>query len=110
MCAVTSLYIVSHLLVVVGGKNIINAVASVLLYPYMILSIRDTAKGETTNGSTHAKSFLNLLRDMEIMETFAPESEGYGNINVDHISEDGDVCKARLVYFCVLILYQFLFH
>ncbi|KAJ4705378.1 Protein CLEC16A like [Melia azedarach] len=95
LCAVTSLYIVSHLLVVVGGKNIINAVASVLLYPYMILSIRDTAKGETTNGSTHAKSFLNLLRDMEIMETFAPESEGYGNINVDHISEDGDVCKAR---------------
>lgn len=110
MSAVTSLYIVSHLLVVVGGKNIINAVAGVIMYPYMTLSRRDAAKEERTNGSNHAHSFLNLLHDMGIMDIVAPEHQGDENINGNHISGNGDGCIERLVYVFILILYLFLFY
>lgn len=94
MSAVTSLYIVSHLLVVVGGKNIVNAVAGVILYPYMTLKRRDAAKEEITNGSSNTHFFLNLLRDMEIVGL---ESQKDENTNGNHICGNGDVRLERLV-------------
>ncbi|KAL9425429.1 hypothetical protein AB3S75_032394 [Citrus x aurantiifolia] len=92
--AVTSLYLVSYLLVVVGGKNIINAVAGVILYPYMT-SRRDAAKEEITNGSSHTHFFLNLLRDMEIMEIVGSESQKDENINGNHICGNDHVRLER---------------
>ncbi|KDO70591.1 hypothetical protein CISIN_1g0461932mg, partial [Citrus sinensis] len=87
--AVTSLYIVSYLLVVVGGKNIVNAVAGVILYPYMTPR-RDAAKEEITNSSSDTHFFLNLLRDMEIMEIVGSESQKDENINGNHICGNDD--------------------
>ncbi|KAH9674390.1 protein TRANSPARENT TESTA 9 [Citrus sinensis] len=92
--AVTSLYIVSYLLVVVGGKNIVNAVAGVILYPYMTPR-RDAAKEEITNSSSDTHFFLNLLRDMEIMEIVGSESQKDENINGNHICGNDDVRLER---------------
>ncbi|KAJ0089225.1 hypothetical protein Patl1_32691 [Pistacia atlantica] len=109
--AVTSLYIVSQLLQVVGGKNIINYVAVVLLYPYMTLHIRDAIEGETTDAS-NAYSFYNLLHELEIVKFFSLKSEGEEDVNGNHISAhvesnassnsdldsfpmDGDTCVER---------------
>ncbi|KAL9428200.1 hypothetical protein AB3S75_030229 [Citrus x aurantiifolia] len=89
--AVTSLYIVSYLLVVVGGKNIINAVSGVILYPYMTPR-RDAAKEEITNSSSDTHFFLNLLRDMEIVGS---ESQKDENINGNHICGNDDVRLER---------------
>lgn len=97
MSAVTTLYIVSYLLVVVGGKNIVNAVAGVILYPYMTPR-RDAAKEEITNSSSDTHFFLNLLRDMEIMEIVGSESQKDENINGNHICGNDDVRLERLVY------------
>ncbi|XP_031283704.1 protein TRANSPARENT TESTA 9-like isoform X2 [Pistacia vera] len=109
--AVTSLYIVSQLLQVVGGKNIINYVAVVLLYPYMTLHIRDAIEGETTDAS-NAYSFYNLLHELEIVKFFSLKSEGEEDVNGNHVSAhvesnassnsdldsfpmDGDTCVER---------------
>ncbi|KAJ0028310.1 hypothetical protein Pint_36142 [Pistacia integerrima] len=109
--AVTSLYIVSQLLQVVGGKNIINYVAVVLLYPYMTLHIRDAIEGETTDAS-NAYSFYNLLHELEIVKFFSLKSEGEEDMNGNHVSAhmesnassnsdldsfpmDGDTCVER---------------
>ncbi|TXG58156.1 hypothetical protein EZV62_015985 [Acer yangbiense] len=120
---VTSMYIVSHLLQVVGGKNIINSVAAVLLFPYKTSNLRDSSEGKATSGISHEQSFFNLLNDMEIMEVLensASETAGEVNINGNHISGhlaeytssnshfnsfpgDNDVCIERsgiLAYIC----------
>ncbi|KAK2655428.1 hypothetical protein Ddye_008480 [Dipteronia dyeriana] len=120
---VTSLYIVSHLLQVVGGKNIINSVAAVLLFPYKTSNLRDSIEGKETSGIGHELSFFNLLNDMEIMEVLensGSETAGEVNINDNHISGhlakytssishfhsfpgDNDVCIERsgiLAYIC----------
>ncbi|KAK0584010.1 hypothetical protein LWI29_006418 [Acer saccharum] len=120
---VTSMYIVSHLLQVVGGKNIINSVAAVLLFPYKTSNLRDSIEGKATSGISHEQSFFNLLNDMEIMEVLensASETAGEVNSNGNHISGhlaeytssnshfnsfpgDNDVCIERsgiLAYIC----------
>lgn len=93
--AVTSLYIVSHLLVVVGGKNIVNAVAGVILYPYITLTRRDVSKEEIANGGRHKHFFLNLLRDMEIMEIVGSESQKDEYVNGNDICGKVDVRLER---------------
>ncbi|KAK3226976.1 hypothetical protein Dsin_006838 [Dipteronia sinensis] len=120
---VTSMYLVSHLLQVVGGKNIINSVAAVLLFPYKTSNLRDSIEGKATSGISHEHSLFNLLNDMEIMEVLensASETAGEVNINGNHISGhlaeftssnshfnsfpgDNDVCIERsgiLAYIC----------
>ncbi|KAL5739929.1 hypothetical protein ACOSQ2_029109 [Xanthoceras sorbifolium] len=120
---VTSMYIVSHLLQVVGGKNIINSVAAVLLFPCKTSRLRDSTEGKATSGISHEHSFFKLLNDMEIMEVlekFSSDSGGKVNINGNHISGhlaehttstthfdsfpgDDDVCVERsgiLSYIC----------
>ncbi|KAL5742088.1 hypothetical protein ACOSP7_028820 [Xanthoceras sorbifolium] len=120
---VTSMYIVSHLLQVVGGKNIINSVAAVLLFPCKTSRLRDSTEGKATSGISHEHSFFKLLNDMEIMEVLekiSSDSGGKVNINGNHISGhlaehttstthfdsfpgDDDVCVERsgiLSYIC----------
>ncbi|XP_059462464.1 protein TRANSPARENT TESTA 9-like isoform X2 [Corylus avellana] len=109
--AVTSLYIVSRLLQVVGGKSIINAVAGVILYPYMTSSVGDATERNSVVGSWNAKSFLDHLNHLEKMVCSGPESEGVENIEssclfghlAEHISSNSqfiggplnDVCSER---------------
>lgn len=83
--SVTSLYIVSRLLQVVDGKSMVNAVAGVILYPYMTLSVGDAMKGDTVDGVCNASSFLDHLNDMEKRVCSGPESEGAENIKSNNL-------------------------
>ncbi|XP_062166676.1 protein TRANSPARENT TESTA 9-like isoform X2 [Alnus glutinosa] len=109
--AVTSLYILCRLLQVVGGKSMIDAVAGVILYPYMTSSVGDATERNTVDGSWNAKSFLDHLNHMEKMVCSGPKSEGAENIEssylfghlAEHISSNSqfigghlnDVCTER---------------
>ncbi|KAB1203036.1 Protein CLEC16A [Morella rubra] len=76
--AVTSLYIISRLLQVVGGKTTINTVAGLILYPYMTSSV-----GEATEGTTvdmNASYFFDLLKGVVEGVCSGLESEGSENV------------------------------
>lgn len=106
--AVTSLYIVSRLLQVVGGKSMINAVAGVILYPFMTSTVGDATEGNTVVGSCNAKSFLDHLNHMEKMVCSGPESEGAETIEssylfghlAEHISSNSQFIGAPLNDVC----------
>lgn len=90
LSAVTSLYLVSHLLQVIGGKGIINPVAGVILYPYMTSNIRDAIKGNKTEDKNLSNSFFELLNAMEETVDSHPEFE---EENVS--SPQDNVCTKR---------------
>jgi hypothetical protein len=91
----------------------IDAVAGVILYPYMTSSVGDATERNTVDGSCNAKSFLYHLNHMEKMVCSGPESEGAENIEssylfghlAEHISSNSqfigghlnDVCTERWV-------------
>ncbi|KAK9289690.1 hypothetical protein L1049_007848 [Liquidambar formosana] len=81
LSAITLLYIVSRLLQVVDGKTIVNSVASVVLYPYMASSIRNSIEGETSDGISQSYAFSSNLNEMEEMLCSCPEAEGAENIH-----------------------------
>ncbi|XP_058109055.1 protein TRANSPARENT TESTA 9-like isoform X2 [Magnolia sinica] len=86
MSAVTSLYIVSRLLQVIDGKELVNSVAAAVLFPYTDSSMRD---GGTISKTDSAESFLELLNEFKahLMATSAPDSE---------VTEKGDMkCPSR---------------
>ncbi|XP_021672594.2 protein TRANSPARENT TESTA 9 isoform X2 [Hevea brasiliensis] len=74
LSAITSLYIVSRLLQVVGGKTIVNAVAEIVLYPFMS-SLRYASEGDANN------LFFNHLNNVEKLGCSDSESEGGEIIN-----------------------------
>ncbi|OAY42978.1 protein TRANSPARENT TESTA 9 isoform X2 [Manihot esculenta] len=101
LSAITSLYIVSLLLEVVGGKTITNAVAEIVLYPFMS-SLRDTIEGSTE------KLFSNHLNNVHKLVYSGSEYGGGGIINGNlcgkpvpsyshsiNFSVDGSVCQER---------------
>ncbi|GAV57330.1 FPL domain-containing protein [Cephalotus follicularis] len=75
LAAVTSLYIVSRLLQVVGGKAIINSVAGLLLYPFLNLSVKEAAEGDNAIGISNENSIIDFLNTLEILECSRHESE-----------------------------------
>jgi hypothetical protein len=91
----------------------INAVAGVILYPFMTSTVGDATEGNTVVGSCNAKSFLDHLNHMEKMVCSGPESEGAETIEssylfghlAEHISSNSqfigaplnDVCTERWV-------------
>ncbi|KAL4606009.1 hypothetical protein ACB092_09G071100 [Castanea dentata] len=81
----TSLYIVSRLLQVVDGKSMVDAVAGVILYPYMTSSVGDAMEGDTVDGVCNASSFLDHLNDMEKRVCSGLESEGAENIKSNNL-------------------------
>ncbi|XP_075638324.1 protein TRANSPARENT TESTA 9-like isoform X2 [Castanea sativa] len=81
----TSLYIVSRLLQVLDGKSMVDAVAGVILYPYMTLSVGDAMEGDTVDGVCNASSFLDHLNDMEKRVCSGLESEGAENIKSNNL-------------------------
>ena len=113
---VTSLYIVSRLLQVVGGKHLINAVAGLLLHHYITLSQRDAANGDTAGCTGNASALLRSLNDINIKVCCGPEAEGVEDININYLLEhlnehtssnshfdggpsDDNMCIERLVCF-----------
>lgn len=71
---ITSLYIVSCLIQVIGGKSIVNYVAGVLLYPYMSLSVREAWE------ACLSSAFFSNFNDME-KSSCSTESEGAESVN-----------------------------
>ncbi|XP_011046874.1 PREDICTED: uncharacterized protein LOC105141380 isoform X2 [Populus euphratica] len=71
---ITSLYMVSCLIQVIGGKSIVNYVAGVLLYPYMSLSVRDAWE------ACLSSAFFSDFNDME-KSSCSTESEGAESVN-----------------------------
>ncbi|XVF55836.1 hypothetical protein PTKIN_Ptkin06aG0068600 [Pterospermum kingtungense] len=116
--AVTSLYIVSRLLQVVGGKHLINAVASLLLYHYITLSKRDATNGDIVDSTGNASALLHSLNDININVCCGPEAEGAEDIDINllqHLNEhassnsyfngnlgDDDICIERIGIFAYL--------
>ncbi|XP_048236218.1 protein TRANSPARENT TESTA 9 isoform X1 [Ricinus communis] len=101
LSAITSLYILCRLLQIVGGKKIINCVAEIILYPFM-LSMRDASELSTDN------SFSNHWNDVEKLVGSGSEFEGAENINGDLLCKlmsssshsvnyivDDNVCQKR---------------
>ncbi|OMO68546.1 hypothetical protein COLO4_29595 [Corchorus olitorius] len=85
--AVTSLYIVSRLLQVVGGKHLVNAVAGLLLYHYLTICQRDATNGDTVGSSAGASDLLCSLNDKNIKEHCLLEAEGAEDININYLLE-----------------------
>ncbi|PPD77897.1 hypothetical protein GOBAR_DD25180 [Gossypium barbadense] len=84
--AVTSLYIVSRLLQVVGGKHLINGVAGLLLYHYMALCEREAiaTNGDTAGSTGDASPLLHSLNDINI-KVSGHEAEGEKEININYL-------------------------
>ncbi|XWS59406.1 hypothetical protein CRYUN_Cryun08bG0119100 [Craigia yunnanensis] len=114
--AVTSLYIVSRLLQVVGGKHLINAVAGLHLYHYIILSKTDATNGDIADSTANASALLRLLNDINFKVCSGPDAEGAEDININYLLEhlnehtssnyhfdgsprDDNICIERLVCF-----------
>ena len=75
----TSLYVVSRLLQVVDGKNMVNFVASAILYTYTLSSMREA----TSNVTSQITSLSNHLHEME--EGVYPEDDSAENCKMNQI-------------------------
>ncbi|XP_052175486.1 protein TRANSPARENT TESTA 9-like isoform X2 [Diospyros lotus] len=76
--SLTSLCVVGCLLQVVHGENMVNFVASAILYADVFASTEDATKEVTNDGTTQSSSFSNPLDDVVYLE---PECAGNFKIN-----------------------------
>ncbi|XP_015898856.3 protein TRANSPARENT TESTA 9 isoform X1 [Ziziphus jujuba] len=88
---VTSLFLVSRLLQVIGGKDMINSVAATILCPYMSSSVRNSFQGNTAGEINYPNSLFEHLNKMESMVCSVPECEGEENITCPN----DEACKER---------------
>lgn len=95
LSTVTALFLVSSILQVIGGKDMINSVAATILYPYMTSSVRKALRGNTAAEISYSNSFLEHLNEMEKMICLGPECKGEENFTC--LSDD--VCMERLLDF-----------
>ncbi|KAL5545751.1 hypothetical protein UlMin_005438 [Ulmus minor] len=75
LSAVTSLYLISRILQVIGGKGMMNSVAGVILYPYMTSGVRATIVGNIAEGNGFADSFFQHLSTIKEMEFLGGDCE-----------------------------------
>lgn len=90
---VISLFLVSRLLQVIGGKDMINSVAATILYPYMSSSVRNALQENTDGEISYPNSLFEHLNKMESMVCSGPEYESQENITCP----SDEVCTERLV-------------
>ncbi|XAR69816.1 hypothetical protein NMG60_11001541 [Bertholletia excelsa] len=62
--ALTSLYVVARLLQIAQGENLVNIIASTILYANVCSSMKLTTGEVTNGGTTHPKSLSNSLHEM----------------------------------------------
>ncbi|GMP84221.1 hypothetical protein CsSME_00037833 [Camellia sinensis var. sinensis] len=84
--AVTSLFVVTRLLQVVQGENMVNFVASAILYAEMFSSMKHTIEGVTDDGTNHVNSIFNPLHEMVCLEPEGAENFKT-NYLLGHLSE-----------------------
>ncbi|XP_027189779.1 protein TRANSPARENT TESTA 9-like isoform X2 [Cicer arietinum] len=104
LSAVTSLYIVSCLLQVVGGRSMINNVACFILYHFLNLNVRVHGEGNGSDGHDDVKLFLKGLSEKRTI-CYAPELIGaesiYGSYLGAHWDDfmsclsNGEFCSKR---------------
>ncbi|XP_042502612.1 protein TRANSPARENT TESTA 9-like isoform X3 [Macadamia integrifolia] len=82
--AITSLYMVCRLIQIVGGKWLVNSVAVVVLYTYMVLSGRVPTERSPTSGTGPGTSFFGILNELEEMRS-GLNSEGTENTDKNHL-------------------------
>ncbi|KAK6942547.1 CLEC16A/TT9, N-terminal [Dillenia turbinata] len=75
LSVVTSLYIVSHLLQIVDDKDMVNSVASFILYPYTISNFGITGKEKRAEGASQTENLVNHFNKGEELVCTGPESE-----------------------------------
>ncbi|GAU45890.1 hypothetical protein TSUD_24920 [Trifolium subterraneum] len=86
LSAVTSLYIVSRLLQVVGGRSMINNVACVVFfYHFLNLNVRVRSEGNDIDGHDDVKPFVKCFSEIERTICYAPELNGTKSITGNYL-------------------------
>ncbi|KAK7392665.1 hypothetical protein VNO78_21109 [Psophocarpus tetragonolobus] len=107
--AITSLYVISRLLQVVGGRSMINNVAGVILHHVLNLNVRIPSEGNASDIHDDVKSFSMALNEVERVICYERESNGcesnngisvgahwkdfVSNFNIN--SSNGEICSIR---------------
>ncbi|QCE05144.1 Uncharacterized protein family FPL [Vigna unguiculata] len=116
LSAITSLYIISRLLQVVGGRSTINNVACVLLYHILNFNVKSPSEGNTFDFHYDIVTFSKRLNEVENVISSAPESNGSQSINGTYLgahwegfmssiticSPNGEICSERSGIFAFL--------
>ncbi|KAK7345250.1 hypothetical protein VNO77_15844 [Canavalia gladiata] len=109
LSAITSLYIISRLLQVVGGRSMINNVAGVILYHFLNLNVRVLSEGNASDVQDDVKPFTKCLNEVKRIICAAPESNGSVSVNETYLgahwesflpgfninSPNGEICSNR---------------
>ncbi|CAL5207451.1 unnamed protein product [Lathyrus oleraceus] len=85
LSAVTSLYIVSRLLQIVGGRSIVNNVACVILYHFLNLNATVRSEGNAIDDHDDVKPFAKCLSEIERIICYAPELNGAESITGNYL-------------------------
>lgn len=116
LSAITSLYILSCLVQVVGGRSMVNNVAGVIVHHFSNLNVRVLSEGNASDGYDGVKPFSKWLNEVERIICYAPESKGSESTNGNYLgahledfmssfnisSSSGYICSKRLVFSQVL--------
>jgi len=111
LSAITSLYIISRLLQVVGGRSTINNVACDILYHILNFNVRSPSEGNTSDFHDDIDTFSKFLNEVEKVISHAPDSNGSPSINETYLgahwegfmsriniySLNHEICSKRLV-------------
>ncbi|KAI9122362.1 hypothetical protein K1719_007051 [Acacia pycnantha] len=76
LSAITSLYILSLLLQVVGGRCIINNVAGVILYPFLTLNVNHLNEGNVSHEHCDVYPFYKHVNEVKRFMCCASECKG----------------------------------
>ncbi|KAL5067606.1 hypothetical protein RYX36_018493 [Vicia faba] len=85
LSAVTSLYIISRLLQIVGGRSIVNNVACVILYHFLNLNARVQSVGNATDDHDCVKPFAKCLSEIERTICYTPKLNGAEGISENYL-------------------------
>nr|KYP73830.1 Protein CLEC16A [Cajanus cajan] len=109
LSAITSLYIISRLIQVVGGRSMINNVAGVILYHFLNINVRILSEGNSSDVHDDVKFLSKCLNEVERVICYSPESNESESINGTYLgshwegfmssfninSSNGEICFQR---------------
>ncbi|KAK7268074.1 hypothetical protein RIF29_20760 [Crotalaria pallida] len=82
LSAISSLYILSRLVQVVGGRTMVNNVAGVILYHFFNLHVKVLGEGNASDGHDDVKSFSKCLNEVERIICYTPDPESRGTESI----------------------------
>ncbi|KAK8468260.1 hypothetical protein PHAVU_007G269200 [Phaseolus vulgaris] len=96
LSAITSLYIISRLLQVVGGRSTINNVACDILYHILNFNVRSPSEGNTSDFHDDIDTFSKFLNEVEKVISHAPDSNGSQSINETYLGAHWEGFMSRI--------------